>query len=734
MRWRDILVLSAGVLCFGQAASAQDSSPGDSSAGASGAIELPEVEVEAESGNANANTSAMQAFQDKMNAMDQSRDNFLLPKFGATSTTMDYEALQTLPQGQYTPIDKALLQLPGVSYDSAVSNPDYHVRNEYANVQYRINGILLPEGVSGLGPVLETNFIGNLTLLDGALPAQYGLRTAGVVDLTTRSEFTPGGSLSLYGGSFGTISPRFDYGGASGNTQYFVTGSYMQNNEGLENAAPTIDPIHDHTEQGKFFGYVSTMLGESSRLTYMTGTAISQFQIPNVIGQQPLGDFGGTWFNSENLNENEYDSYVFNILALQTKGENYDTQLSFFNRYASVHFVPDIYGDLVFNDVASNVTRQSLLNGIQFDGAYRVNDVQTLRAGFAVSGEETQVNNTSTVLPLGPDGTPLPLPFAVTDYNSALGWNLGGYIQDEWKITDTLTLNTGLRFDQLYQFVTANQLSPRAALVYKPFADTTIHAGYARYFTPPMQAQATPTNLALFNNTTQQPVINADDPVQPERSHYFDVGVDVNPLPGLTVGADAYLKLATDLIDDGQFGQAVVLTQFNYARGYSEGLEFKAKYQNDGFTAYANVLTSRAKAINVVSNQYLFDDPVEFAYIANNYHFIDDAQLITASAGASYKWENTLVSLDGIFGSGLRDGFANLDHVQPYTQFNFAVSHDFDLWPNAIWPSAKPLNVRFTVVNLLDTLYLLRSGTGIGEFAPQYGPRRGFYVTLSQKL
>ena len=118
-----------------------------------------------------------------------------------------------------------------------------------------------------------------------------------------------------------------------------------------------------------------------------------------------------------------------------------------------VHFVPDIYGDLVFNDVASNVTRQSLLNGIQFDGAYRLNDQHTLRAGFAVSGEETQVNNTSTVLPLAPDGTPLPSPFNVTDYNSKIGWNLGGYIQDEWKITNNLTLNTGLRFDQLYQFV-----------------------------------------------------------------------------------------------------------------------------------------------------------------------------------------------------------------------------------------------------------------------------------------
>ena len=733
MHLRPIFYWAAMALFSGQIALAQEiSSAGDSPGDASGDIVLPEIEVEA--GPGNAGPGAGQSFQDKMNAMDQSRDSFLLPKFGATSSNMDYEAIEALPQGQYTPIDKALLQLPGVSYDSAVSNPDYHVRNEYANVQYRINGILLPEGVSGLGPVLETGFIGNLNLLTGTLPAQYGLRTAGLVDLTTRSEFEPGGTLSLYGGSFATISPRFDYGGSSGNTQYFVTGSYMQNNEGLENALPTVDPIHDHTEQGKFFGYLSAMLGDSSRLTYISGVSISHFQIPNVTGQMPLGDFGGTWFNSADLNENEYDTFIFNILALQTKGENYDAQLSFFSRYASVHFVPDIYGDLVFNDVASDVTRQSLLNGVQFDGAYRLNGVHTLRAGFGISAEQTWVTNASTVLPLAPDGTPLPLPETLTDYNAALGWNLGAYVQDEWKITNALTLNTGLRFDQLFQFVSANQFSPRAALIYKPIEGTSIHAGYARYFTPPYQAQATPTNLALFNNTTQQPVINENSPVRPERANYFDVGVDEKLLPGFTVGVDAYLKRATDQIDDGQFGQAVVLTQFNYARGYSEGIEFKAKYQKDGFTAYANFSTNRTKAIDVVSNQYLFTDPVEFAYINTHYHFTDDAQLLTASAGASYKWDNTLVSLDGIFGSGLREGFANLGHQQPYTQFNFALSRDFNLWPQAFWPNAKPLNLRFTVVNLLDTLYQLRSGTGIGEFAPQYGPRRSFFVTLSQKL
>lgn len=675
MRVKAVALIVMGAFS-GRAAFAQNAATAD----IDGATALPQINVEATNPT---------AFETELDAFDQARDEVLLPKLGATSYTMDYQTIQTLPQGDYTPIDKVILQAPGVSYDSAISNPDFHVRNEYANVQYRINGILLPEGVSGLGPVLDTGFIGNLDLLTGALPAQYGLRTAGVIDMTTRSEFTPGGSLSLYGGSFGTIAPSLDYGGSSGDTQYFVTGRYMQNDEGLENATPTVDPIHDHTEQGKFFGYISTLLGDQNRLTFMTGESVSHFQIPNVPGQAPLGDFGGTSFNSSNLNENEYDSFVFNVLALQTHGANFDTQLSFFSRYAEIHFVPDIFGDLVFNDVASDVTRQSLLNGVQFDASYKVNDAHTLRAGLAVSGEQTWVDNTSTVLPLDAMGNPLPMPITITDANAKLGWNIGGYVQDEWKLTNNLTLNAGLRFDQLYQFVTANQVSPRLALVYKPFADTSLHAGYARYFTPPMQAEATPSNLALFANTTQQPTVPGDNPVQPERSHYFDVGVDQTVLPGLTAGADAYYKIVTDLLDDGQFGQAVVLTQLNYAEGYSEGAEFKAKYQNSGFTIYGNFSANRTMAKDLVSNQYLISDPAELAYVNNNYHYTDDCQLFTASAGASYNWSGTLLSLDGIYGSGLRTGFANLETQQPYTQFNLGISHDFDLWHNE-----KPLTMR----------------------------------------
>jgi outer membrane receptor protein involved in Fe transport len=322
----------------------------------------------------------------------------------------------------------------------------------------------------------------------------------------------------------------------------------------------------------------------------------------------------------------------------------------------------------------------------------------------------------------------------VTDVNSKVGWNIGTYVQDEWRLTNQLTLNAGLRFDQLYQFVDADQISPRAALIYKPFDGTSIHAGYARYFTPPYQAQATQSNLALFTNTTNQPEVALDDPVKPERSHYFDVGVDQTVLLGLDMGIDAYYKMARDLIDDGQFGQAVALTQFNWARGYSEGAEFKLKYHNGNFNAYANFAYNITRAIGPESNQYVLGGD-EYAYLLTHYHYTDDMQRMTGSAGASYRWNDTLFTANLIYGSGQRAGdlsygvAPNSLHTPPYAVVNTGVSHDFKWSTNA-----KPFTVRFDVVNLFDQIYALRDGSGIGVFAPQYGARRGYYVGLSQKL
>ena len=489
---------------------------------------------------------------------------------------------------------------------------------------------------------------------------------------------------------------------------------------------------------------MSTAINDTQRVSVISGAAYSAFQIPNNPNQTAFPDSAGVLpnglgattlsdaannANSANLNEREIDQYYYNIVALQSHGELIDSQISVFSRYANVHFIPDVTNDLIFNGVASDVTRASQMYGTQFDASYDVNSAHTLRFGFMVTAEKTDVSNISTVFNVDPvTDNPTGAPFTVNDSNSLVGWNIGTYVQDEWKLTNQLTLNYGMRFDQLYQFVDANQFSPRISLTYKPFDGTTFHAGYARYFTPPMQAQATQSNLALFNGTTNQPDVPNNDPVLPERSHYFDVGVDQKLFPGLIVGFDAYYKIATDLIDDGQFGQAVVLTQFNWAHAYSEGAEAKIKYQTGNFSAYANLAFNITRATDPVSNQYLLD-PDEFTFLLNNYHYTDDMQMWTGSAGASYRWNENLFSANLRYGSGLPTGFANSSFNQPYTTVNVGYAREIQ---TSI--PGKPLTVRFDIVNLTDKIYELRDGSGIGVFAPQFGARRGYYVGLSQKL
>ncbi|WP_035722378.1 TonB-dependent receptor [Bradyrhizobium sp. ARR65] len=662
-------------------------------------------------------------------ALDSGRQTIYAP-VGTAPYRMSEQQIEALPQGENTSLDRVLLQTPGVTQDSAASG-DFHIRNEHGNVQYRINGIMLPDGVGAFGQILDTGIIGSLALITGALPAQYGLRTAGVVDIQTKaSAFDNTGKVSVYGGSHDTITPYAEWGGTVGNTQYFVSGRYFGSNLGLENPTPSNNAIHDHTDQGKGFAYVSTVIDPTLRLTYIGAAAYSQFQIPNNPGQTPnFTAFGVSDFNSANLDENQREFNQFNVLALQYSNNGLDVQASYFNRLSTLHFMPDVIGDLVFNGVASDVYRRSLTNGIQTDASYRLTDAHTLHAGFTVSTENALVTNSSVLLPLDATGSPIDAPFNVVDQSAKTGFLFGTYIADEWKITNQVTLNYGLRFDQMMQYTKANQFSPRVSVTYTPWDGTVFHAGYARYFTPPQLVLAAPTNLALVQNTTQQPEVNQADPVLPERSHVFDVGVTQKLLPGLEVGVDGYYKIARDLLDDGQFGAAYVLTAFNYEKGNNYGVELTAKYTDGHFTAYNNFAYARQIATNVVSNQFLFGAD-ELAYIATHYIYTDHSQWISGSAGASYKWDDgTRVSVDLLYGSGLRSGFANTDSVPWYSQVNLGISHEFK-WLN----DTKPTTLRFDVVNLFDTSYVIRDGSGIGVFAPQYGPRRGFFFGISQKL
>jgi hypothetical protein len=177
-------------------------------------------------------------------AFDAAREN-ILPKIGVNTYELSHQDIEALPQGTNAQLDKVLLQAPGVTQDSAASG-NLHVRNEHANLQYRVNGIIVPDGVSGFGQLLETSFVGSMSLVTGALPAQYGFRNTGLVDIQTRSGAQdPGGTISIYGGNRSTFTPSIEYGGTSGRTEYFFMGRGFFTDLGLENPTPAINAIHD---------------------------------------------------------------------------------------------------------------------------------------------------------------------------------------------------------------------------------------------------------------------------------------------------------------------------------------------------------------------------------------------------------------------------------------------------------------------------------------------------------
>ena len=73
----------------------------------------------------------------------------------------------------------------------------------------------------------------------------------------------------------------------------------------------------------------------------------------------------------------------------------------------------------------------------------------------------------------------------IADSGDKTGGLYGVYVQDEWRILPTVTINGGLRFDGVDQYTHGTQLSPRLNVVWKPTDTTTLHIGYARYFVPP---------------------------------------------------------------------------------------------------------------------------------------------------------------------------------------------------------------------------------------------------------
>jgi len=665
--------------------------------------------------------------------LDAARDA-ILPSLGASTYSFDSATIAAQPQGQDRGLAQLLQQAPGVAQDA---DDEIHIRNEHGNVQYRIDGVIIPEGISGFGQTIDTRLAASIALLTGTLPAQYGYRTAGVVNITTPAgAFDLDGTVGVYGGSQGRVEPSFTLRNSSGGFNYFVSGSYQRNDLGIENPTPARTAIHDRSEQLRGFAYVSQVLSDTSRLSAFGGTAIGRFQIPNNPGQPVIP--GLPPFNSATLDQNQREVTHYGVLAYQYSGDAVSIQIAPFVRYSRTVFTPDPRGgDLSFNGYSDASRLSSLAYGIQADASDKLSDRHTLRGGVFFQNERTRSRVVSTVLQADANGPTSLAPFDVTVAGSKVGQLYGAYLQDEWTLTPELTVNAGARFDAVAAFTRETQLSPRLNVVYAPSKATTFHIGYARDFTPPPQELIGTTTVALFDGTTKASPTTLAGPVKAEREHYFDAGVLQTLRPGLTVGIDTYYKLKRNLLDEGQFGESRVLSPFNYARGYAWGVEVTTAYRRGRLSLYGNAALGEEKGRNIVSSQFFFA-PADLAYIAGHYIFTDHSQRWTASAGGSYRLDDgigTLVpAFDVIYGDGLRRGdpagfVPNGGKLPAYVQINLGIEQELN-GPGVL----HGLAVRFDIVNATDRSYAIRDGSGVGVGAPQFSARRAFFAGVVKRF
>ena len=694
----------------------------DSSATTSAAVSVPLAEI--------------QVTAQKLNEARSSIES----QTGASTYTIDAEAIAAIPGGQNNQLNQVLLQAPDVVQDSF---GQIHVRADHNDLQYRLNGIILPEGTSVFSQTLSPWLISSLKLITGALPAEYGLRTAGIIDLSTNSGLLqPGGEISLYGGSHGTYQPSAEFGGSVGQYTYYVSADYKQDNLGIESPDGSSNPLHDHTTQGHAFSYLEDIIDSSNRVSLILGLSNEEFQIPNQQGLQPslgLNVNGQTAFLSDDLNERQHELTEYAIATWQHSEGALNWQTSLSARYTSLHFAPDLTGDVLYNGIAQDAFKNDTAIGWQTDGAYKLTDSHTVRAGLYYQHDSSRSDTTSQVLPIDATGAQTSIvPLTIVDNGTQSQEIESVYLQDEWKPLEPFTVNYGLRYDHYSAFSSGSQLSPRINAVWEFPTGTTLHGGYSRYFTPPPFELVGAGTFTQFAGTTAVPPGSNTQDTAPiaERANYYDLGVQQKLLDKtLTLGVDSFYEQAQHLIDEGQFGAPIILTPFNYRYGLIGGVEFTANYTINNFAAYLNSSWQAAHGKGVESSQFNFNQ-ADLAYIASNYIHLDHEGRVSASAGVSYLWFGTRMSVDALMGSGLRDDLTlpdgstvpNGDHTPSYTQVNLGLSHAFDIG------GSGPLTVRFDVINLADKVYQIRSGSGVGVFAPQFGPRRGFFGGVAWKF
>jgi len=665
-------------------------------------------------------------------------------QYKASSETyqLSRKDVETLPRGNNNTVADVLQTVPSVAYGAL---GQVHIRQDHANQQFRIDGVPIPEGVSStFTDVISPRMWERADMILGGMEAQYGNKTAIVVDITSKSGTRPAfGSAQIFGGSNQTVNPSLEYGGTIGQkVRYYLLNSYTTTSRGIEPPTLGHSIFHGQSERNQTYLRADYQHDNRNSLSWLFINAVAKYQIPNIPGlgvnenvlpllQAQNPGFSPVASQDVNQNQTENSQYTQLVWRHDVNATNF-FQLAGFLRNSYANFTTDPLNTLAYapEQQTASQKRKAYTLGTRLDYSWIPNTRHLVKTGVQL--EYTNAQNQFQIFDFAVDpvtGLPVGPVLSQSAANTNIQTRQEAWVQDQWILNNSLTLNVGVRGDIVQSFYNEGQLSPRIGLTYKLNQSNVFHAYYGRLFTPPNVEQIAFAKVNL-EGTTAQP----DDPTgfnpRAERSHYFEVGSYHALTNWATLELTAYYKRNHFQSDAGQFGTTPMLNFFAFQWGYQEGIDGALKMQvTDDLSARGNVAWGRCKGNGLQSGQYLLDaKEIADIHTAGGV-FCDHSQLITSSAVMSYRFPfKTVLSGQMLYGSGLRtaeseDALTNSSHFSSWTIYNASLTHTFTL----PWDQQKML-VGFDVINLLDKKYFYNRGNGsIGLGIAHAGMPRSFF-------
>lgn len=600
-----------------------------------------------------------------------------LPIRGSGSdVTLNSADLTRLPYNNSFP--EMLIQLPGAVRGA---NGVVHINGDHGVINYQINGVALPQGLNrDIGSEVDLNDLAYVDVVEGAYPAQYGLKFGSVVNLTTKTGNGPAGvDVNSTFGSYTSLNSTLDYHAPfPGGGGYFFSLGGSQTTRGLD--PPDFNSPHNNASNMNQYASVAIPAGGNNFTNVTFVHSFATYQIPNDV------NFGEPATTDDN--ETQDDTF----LSLQFRHALGDTSGITFGPALKVSRIAD-FGDPVNDWIygqALNVTPPPFGNGGTSSDcadalktgnfapttcAYSLNDNRTatdyimqgdyaattgkheIRAGVSYDLARIDKNYVVTLQPnnfLAPILTPQTpnAPTPVVDDAPNLGNTYQSYVQDSWRMSSLWEADYGLRYDffsiRSTQFAQGfGAFSPRFKLTRNLGRRANVYAYIGRFFEPFSFENVSPTAARLLNLPLQPTPAQFD--LKPERDTQLELGGHVPLGPG-ELGFRVWQKNANDLIDDTQVGVTLLHQDINYSLGRlsQEALNYVQPLQRNG-RAYLSV--AHTVSLNQGCETQLlapcFGSPTEFTPADHNQAYsVAGGLLLNNQHGGWF-------SADGEYGSGL---------------------------------------------------------------------------------